>query len=147
MQNQEIIQIIENLKGRRNYEEKKASKLGFTSLPRRVDDLRICHSIPPISIIRIPPVALLLHPVEVVVIIAITARSPPGTTAEGVESGVLPNFGLARHEWTEWAVFETHRLSGAFENTKKLCARGIRHTHPTAVVLLFIHRRRRANLF
>ena len=32
MQNQEIIQIIENLKGRRNYEEKKASKLGFTSL-------------------------------------------------------------------------------------------------------------------
>ena len=32
MQNQEIIQIIENLKGRRNYEEKKASKLGFASL-------------------------------------------------------------------------------------------------------------------
>lgn len=32
MQNQEIIQIIENLKGRRNYEEKKASKLGFSSL-------------------------------------------------------------------------------------------------------------------
>ena len=32
MQNQEIIQIIENLKGRKNYEEKKASKLGFTSL-------------------------------------------------------------------------------------------------------------------
>ena len=32
MQNQNIIQIIENLKGRRNYEEKKASKLGFTSL-------------------------------------------------------------------------------------------------------------------
>ena len=32
MQNQEIIQIIENLKGRRNYEEKKATKLGFTSL-------------------------------------------------------------------------------------------------------------------
>ena len=32
MQNQEIIKIIENLKGRRNYEEKKASKLGFTSL-------------------------------------------------------------------------------------------------------------------
>ena len=32
MQNNEIIQIIENLKGRRNYEEKKASKLGFTSL-------------------------------------------------------------------------------------------------------------------
>ena len=32
MQNQQIIQIIKNLKGRRNYEEKKASKLGFTSL-------------------------------------------------------------------------------------------------------------------
>ncbi|MDC3270661.1 hypothetical protein OAU87_05460 [Alphaproteobacteria bacterium] len=32
MQNQDIIQIIENLKGRRNYEEKKASKLGFSSL-------------------------------------------------------------------------------------------------------------------
>ena len=32
MQNQEIVKIIENLKGRRNYEEKKAYKLGFTSL-------------------------------------------------------------------------------------------------------------------
>ena len=32
MQNQNIIQIIENLKGRKNYEEKKASKLGFASL-------------------------------------------------------------------------------------------------------------------
>ena len=32
MQNQEIIQIIANLKGRKNYEEKKASKLGFNSL-------------------------------------------------------------------------------------------------------------------
>ena len=32
MQNQEVIQIIENLKGRKNYEEKKASKLGFASL-------------------------------------------------------------------------------------------------------------------
>ena len=32
MQNQEIIKIIENLKGRKNYEEKKASKLGFASL-------------------------------------------------------------------------------------------------------------------
>ncbi len=32
MQDQQIIQIIENLKGRRNYEEKKAAKLGFTSL-------------------------------------------------------------------------------------------------------------------
>ena len=32
MQNQEIVKIIDNLKGRRNYEEKKASKLGFASL-------------------------------------------------------------------------------------------------------------------
>ena len=32
MQDQQIIQIIENLKGRRNYEEKKAAKLGFASL-------------------------------------------------------------------------------------------------------------------
>ena len=32
MQNQEIVKIIENLRGRRNYEEKRASKLGFTSL-------------------------------------------------------------------------------------------------------------------
>ena len=32
MQNQEILNIIENLKGRRGYEEKKASKLGFSSL-------------------------------------------------------------------------------------------------------------------
>ena len=28
----EVIKIIENLKGRRNYEEKRASKLGFASL-------------------------------------------------------------------------------------------------------------------
>ena len=32
MQNQEIVKIIENLKGRKGYEEKKASKLGFASL-------------------------------------------------------------------------------------------------------------------
>ena len=32
MQSQEIVKIIENLKGRRNYEEKRASKLGFASL-------------------------------------------------------------------------------------------------------------------
>ena len=38
MQNQEIIQIIENLKGKRNYEEKKASKLGFTSLYAYFED-------------------------------------------------------------------------------------------------------------
>ena len=32
MQNQEIVKIIENLTGRINYEEKRASKLGFASL-------------------------------------------------------------------------------------------------------------------
>ena len=32
MQNQEIIKMIDNLKGRRGYEEKRASKLGFASL-------------------------------------------------------------------------------------------------------------------
>ena len=32
MQNQKIVKIIDNLKGRRNYEEKRASKLGFASL-------------------------------------------------------------------------------------------------------------------
>ena len=32
MENSEVIKIIENLKGRRNYEEKRASKLGFASL-------------------------------------------------------------------------------------------------------------------
>ena len=32
MQNEEIIKIIDNLKGRRKYEEKKATKLGFNSL-------------------------------------------------------------------------------------------------------------------
>ena len=38
MQNQEIIQIIENLRGRKNYEEKKASKLGFASLYAYFED-------------------------------------------------------------------------------------------------------------
>ena len=38
MQNQEIIKIIENLKGRRGYEEKKASKLGFPSLYAYFED-------------------------------------------------------------------------------------------------------------
>ena len=32
MQNPQILDLIENLKGRRNYEEKKASKLAFKSL-------------------------------------------------------------------------------------------------------------------
>ena len=38
MQNQEIIKIIENLKGRKNYEEKKATKLGFPSLYAYFED-------------------------------------------------------------------------------------------------------------
>ena len=38
MENQEIIQIIKNLKGRRAYEEKKASKLGFNSLYAYFED-------------------------------------------------------------------------------------------------------------
>ena len=38
MQNQEIVKIIENLKGRRNYEEKKASKLGFATLYDYLED-------------------------------------------------------------------------------------------------------------
>ena len=38
MQNQEIIKIIENLKGRRDYEKKKASKLGFSSLYAYFED-------------------------------------------------------------------------------------------------------------
>ena len=38
MQNQEIIKIIENLKGRRGYEEKKALKLGFSSLYAYFED-------------------------------------------------------------------------------------------------------------
>ena len=32
MQNEEILNIIDNLKGRRKYEEKKATKLGYSSL-------------------------------------------------------------------------------------------------------------------
>ena len=32
MNNPQVFEIIKNLKGRRNYEEKKASKLGFNSL-------------------------------------------------------------------------------------------------------------------
>ena len=38
MQNQEIVKIIKNLKGRRNYEEKRASKLGFASLYEYFED-------------------------------------------------------------------------------------------------------------
>ena len=38
MQNQEIVKIIENLKGRKNYEEKKAYRLGFASLYNYFED-------------------------------------------------------------------------------------------------------------
>ena len=38
MQNQEIVKIINNLKGRRGYEEKRASKLGFASLYEYFED-------------------------------------------------------------------------------------------------------------
>ena len=38
MLNQDIIKKIENLQGRRNYEEKKASKLGFSSLYNYFED-------------------------------------------------------------------------------------------------------------
>ena len=38
MQKQEIVKIIDNLKGRRGYEEKRASKLGFTSLYAYFED-------------------------------------------------------------------------------------------------------------
>ena len=38
MQNQQIIDQITNLKGRKNYEEKKAAKLGFGSLYEYFED-------------------------------------------------------------------------------------------------------------
>ena len=38
MQNQQILEVIENLKGRRNYEEKKSQKLGFDSLYDYIED-------------------------------------------------------------------------------------------------------------
>tara|TARA_B100000965_G_scaffold113814_1_gene93942 strand:- start:2066 stop:2302 length:237 start_codon:yes stop_codon:yes gene_type:complete len=38
MQNQEIIKIIENLKGRKDYEQKKATKLGFNTLYEYFED-------------------------------------------------------------------------------------------------------------
>ena len=38
MQNQEIVKMIDNLKGRRGYEEKRASKLGFASLYEYFED-------------------------------------------------------------------------------------------------------------
>ena len=38
MQNQEIVKMIDNLKGRRGYEQKRASKLGFSSLYAYFED-------------------------------------------------------------------------------------------------------------
>tara|TARA_B100001175_G_C18973841_1_gene386549 strand:- start:143 stop:361 length:219 start_codon:yes stop_codon:yes gene_type:complete len=38
MQNQEVIKIIDNLKGKKNYEQKKATKLGFSSLYAYFED-------------------------------------------------------------------------------------------------------------
>ena len=38
MQNQEIVKIIDNLKGRRGYEKKRASKLGFATLYEYFED-------------------------------------------------------------------------------------------------------------
>ena len=38
MSNPKILEIIENLKGRRAYEEKRASKLGFSSLYAYIED-------------------------------------------------------------------------------------------------------------
>ena len=38
MNNPQILEIMENLKGRRAYEEKRASKLGFSSLYAYIDD-------------------------------------------------------------------------------------------------------------
>ena len=38
MNNPQVLEIIENLKGRRNYEDKKASKLGFNSLYEYIEN-------------------------------------------------------------------------------------------------------------
>ena len=38
MNNPQVLKIIENLKGRKNYEEKRASKLGFASLYEYFED-------------------------------------------------------------------------------------------------------------
>ncbi len=38
MENPEVIKIIENLKGRRPYEEKRAAKKGFISLYEYIED-------------------------------------------------------------------------------------------------------------
>ena len=38
MDNPEVLQTIENLRGRRAYEEKRAAKLGFSSLYEYIED-------------------------------------------------------------------------------------------------------------
>ena len=38
MNNPQVLEIIKNLKGRRDYEEKKASKLGFSSLHAYIEN-------------------------------------------------------------------------------------------------------------
>ena len=38
MQNQQVLDIISNLKGRRNYEEKKSKKLGYNTLYEYFED-------------------------------------------------------------------------------------------------------------
>ena len=43
MNNPQILKIIENLKGRKNYEEKKASKLGFDTLYEYIENKMLKH--------------------------------------------------------------------------------------------------------
>ena len=38
MENQQVLNVISNLKGRKNYEEKKSKKLGFNSLYEYIED-------------------------------------------------------------------------------------------------------------
>ena len=38
MENQQVLDVISNLKGRKNYEEKKSKKLGFNSLYEYSED-------------------------------------------------------------------------------------------------------------
>ena len=45
MHNKEIIKIIDNLKGRRKYEEKKSIKLGYDSLYDYLDGSTIPHAV------------------------------------------------------------------------------------------------------
>ena len=38
MENQQVLDVISNFKGRKNYEEKKSEKLGFNSLYEYIED-------------------------------------------------------------------------------------------------------------